>query len=96
MAQAEGWLKSVETDVDSKDLGRGVRVAIEMQPLAMPEVHSEHLWKHPSVEFWQTLTSWVETFQRHQGTCNTNVQALKGQMFRLIIKAAVRVETMWV
>ena len=62
----------------------------------MPEVHSEHLWKHPSVEFWQTLTSWVETFQRHQGTCNTNVQALKGQMFRLIIKAAVRVETMWV
>jgi len=33
MAQAEGWLKSVETDVDSKDL--------EMQPLAMPEVHSD-------------------------------------------------------
>lgn len=81
MAQAEGWLKSVETDADSKDLGRGVRVAIEMQPLAMPEVHSDRLWKHPSLEFWQTLTSWVETFQRHQGTCSTNAQALKGRMF---------------
>jgi hypothetical protein len=91
-------------------------VAIEMQPLAMPEVHSDRLWKHPSLEFWQTLTSWVETFHRHQGTCgtaatrrkaqgagiknqgtcSTNVQALKGRMFQLIIKAAARVETMWV
>ena len=45
MAQAEGWLKSVETDIDNSDLGRGVHVAIETKPLAMPCLHQTWLWK---------------------------------------------------
>ena len=96
MAQAEGWLKSVETDVDPKDLGRGVHVAIEMQPLAMPEVVEGRFWKHPSLEFWQTLSSWVETFQRHKGCYTPVVKALNGRLFQLIVRAAAKVETWWV
>jgi len=94
MAQAGGWLTSVETDLDTKSLGRGVHVAIEMQPLAMPDIPLERLWKNPSLDYWQALAAWVETFQRHTGFDKPATRDLKVRMRELIGKAAARIENL--
>ena len=93
MAQAEGWLQSVETDIDINDVGRGVHVAFTRQPLSMTEIQESRLWKHPHLEYGQMLGYWIETFQRHSGFSASGNSRLRGNMFHLIIRAATKVET---